>query len=32
VILRGERVLLRPLGHDDVGRVAEIAAEPEVAR
>jgi len=32
VILRGERLLLRPLGDDDVGRVAEIAAEPEVKR
>jgi aminoglycoside 6'-N-acetyltransferase len=32
VILRGERLVLRPLGGGDVERVAEIAAEPEVAR
>jgi aminoglycoside 6'-N-acetyltransferase len=29
--LRGERVTLRPLTADDVPRLAEIAAEPEVA-
>jgi aminoglycoside 6'-N-acetyltransferase len=32
VILRGERVLLRPLEQVDVPRLAEILAEPEVAR
>ncbi|MDX6548850.1 MAG: aminoglycoside 6-N-acetyltransferase [Gaiellales bacterium] len=32
MILRGERLLLRPPGDDDVGRVAEIAVEPEVKR
>jgi aminoglycoside 6'-N-acetyltransferase len=31
MILRGERLLLRPLVDNDVDRVAEIAAEPEVA-
>jgi aminoglycoside 6'-N-acetyltransferase len=31
MILRGERLLLRPLVDDDVDRVAAIAAEPEVA-
>jgi aminoglycoside 6'-N-acetyltransferase len=31
VILRGPRVLLRPLGQADVPRLAEILAEPEVA-
>lgn len=30
--LRGERVTLRPLSGADVPRLAEIAAEPEVAR
>jgi aminoglycoside 6'-N-acetyltransferase len=30
--LRGERVTLRPLETADVSRLAEIAAEPEVAR
>ncbi len=30
--LRGERVTLRPLEASDVPRLAEIAAEPEVAR
>lgn len=30
--LRGERVTLRPLAAADVPRLAEIAAEPEVAR
>ena len=29
--LRGERVTLRPISIDDVPRLAEIAAEPEVA-
>jgi aminoglycoside 6'-N-acetyltransferase len=32
VILRGQRVLLRPLDEADVPRLAEILAEPEVAR
>jgi aminoglycoside 6'-N-acetyltransferase len=32
VILRGQRLVLRPLVEGDVERVAEIAAEPEVAR
>jgi aminoglycoside 6'-N-acetyltransferase len=32
VILRGRRLLLRPLLPDDVAAVATIAAEPEVAR
>jgi aminoglycoside 6'-N-acetyltransferase len=31
-ILRGERLLLRPLEERDFGRLAEIGAEPEVAR
>ncbi|MDX6520643.1 MAG: aminoglycoside 6-N-acetyltransferase [Gaiellales bacterium] len=31
MILRGERLLLRPLGDGDIDRVAQIAAEPEVA-
>jgi aminoglycoside 6'-N-acetyltransferase len=31
MILRGERLLLRPLVDNDVDRVAEIAAEPDVA-
>lgn len=31
MILRCERLLLRPLGDNDVDRIAEIAAEPEVA-
>jgi aminoglycoside 6'-N-acetyltransferase len=31
-LLRGERVTLRPLDPADVARLAEIAAEPEVAR
>jgi aminoglycoside 6'-N-acetyltransferase len=30
--IRGERVLLRPLEERDFGRLAEIGAEPEVAR
>ena len=30
--LRGERVLLRPLRLDDVARLAELAAHPDVAR
>jgi aminoglycoside 6'-N-acetyltransferase len=30
--LRGERVTLRPITESDVPRLAEIAAEPEVAR
>ena len=30
--LRGERVTLRPIALDDVPRLAEIAAEPEIAR
>jgi aminoglycoside 6'-N-acetyltransferase len=29
--LRGKRVVLRPLRHDDVERLVEIGAEPEVA-
>jgi aminoglycoside 6'-N-acetyltransferase len=32
VIVRGRRVLLRPLLLDDVARLVAIAAEPEVAR
>ena len=32
MILRGPRLLLRPVRADDVPRLAEIAAEPEVAR
>ena len=32
MILRGRRLLLRPLLSDDVAAVATIAAEPEVAR
>ena len=32
MILRGRRLLLRPLLPDDVAAVAKIAAEPEVAR
>jgi aminoglycoside 6'-N-acetyltransferase len=32
VILRGERVLLRPVAEADVERLAEILTEPEVAR
>ena len=30
--LRGEHVVLRPLGHQHVGRLVEIQSEPEVAR
>lgn len=30
--LSGERVVLRPLGGDDVARLAEIQADPEVMR
>lgn len=30
--MRGARVLLRPLGERDFGRLVEIGAEPEVAR
>jgi aminoglycoside 6'-N-acetyltransferase len=30
--LRGERVVLRPLGEDDVSRLVEIGREPSVAR
>ena len=32
MILRGERLLLRPLADDDVGTVLAILHEPEVAR
>ncbi len=32
VILRGERVVLRPVAADDVDRLREILAEPSVAR
>jgi RimJ/RimL family protein N-acetyltransferase len=32
VILRGLRLVLRPLQPDDVAALAEIAAEPGVAR
>jgi aminoglycoside 6'-N-acetyltransferase len=32
VILRGDRLVLRPFAEADVERAAEIAAEPEVAR
>jgi aminoglycoside 6'-N-acetyltransferase len=32
VILRGERVVLRPVAQADVARLAEILQEPEVAR
>jgi aminoglycoside 6'-N-acetyltransferase len=32
VVLRGERVLLRPGRHDDVDRLLQIRNEPEVAR
>lgn len=31
-VLHGERVILRPVERDDVPRLAEILAEPEVAR
>ena len=30
--LRGDRVVLRPLAEDDVERIAELGADPEVAR
>jgi len=30
--LRGDRVVLRPAGEDDVDRLVEILAEPDVAR
>ena len=32
MILRGPRVVVRPLERDDVPRLAELAAEPSVAR
>jgi aminoglycoside 6'-N-acetyltransferase len=32
VILRGARIMLRPAGPQDAARLAEIQAEPEVAR
>ena len=32
MILRGERVVLRPVAQADVGSLAEILQEPEVAR
>jgi RimJ/RimL family protein N-acetyltransferase len=32
VILRGSRLLLRPMREEDVPRLSAIAAEPEVAR
>ncbi len=32
VVLRGERVILRPLGEADVPRIVELANDPSVAR
>jgi hypothetical protein len=32
VEVRGERIVLRPLAQEDVARLVEIGAEPEVVR